>query len=265
MEDLTKQQLILLALLVSFVTSIATGIATVSLLDQAPPQVTRVINRVVERTVETVTPSNQAVSGATAVVKEETIVVREDELIAESIAKASHGLVRVLNRGGETQAFGFVLDKDGRILASTENIEESTLYNVVLPGGVSARARVTARYPEYNSAVLSLEDVPEGVTLSPLALGGDEGIKLGGSVIVVSGAVRDQVALGIISRFDEAPAEEGADTGAITGIYTTISNAELRAGVPLLNLFGEVIGVHAGAEGAVFTPIGALESTLRGQ
>ena len=44
-KDLNKSQLILLAILLSFITSIATGIVTVTLMQQAPSSVTVPINR----------------------------------------------------------------------------------------------------------------------------------------------------------------------------------------------------------------------------
>ena len=52
MHELNKSQLILLALLISFVTSIATGIATVSLMQQAPASITAPINKIVQQTVQ---------------------------------------------------------------------------------------------------------------------------------------------------------------------------------------------------------------------
>ena len=84
MENLTKHQLILVALLISFVTSIATGIVTVSLMDQAPKGVTQTINRVVERTVERVVTEPPKKGGA---VVKETIVVKEEDKIIEAIEK----------------------------------------------------------------------------------------------------------------------------------------------------------------------------------
>lgn len=56
-KDLNKSQLILLAVLLSFVTSIATGITTVTLMEQAPNSVTVPINRIVRETVEKIVPT----------------------------------------------------------------------------------------------------------------------------------------------------------------------------------------------------------------
>ena len=55
-KDLNKPQLILLAVLLSFITSIATGITTVTLMQQAPPSVTVPVTRIVRETVEKVVP-----------------------------------------------------------------------------------------------------------------------------------------------------------------------------------------------------------------
>lgn len=57
-KDLNKSQLILLAILISFVTSIATGIVTVTLMDQAPSSVSVPITKIVRQTVEKIVPSD---------------------------------------------------------------------------------------------------------------------------------------------------------------------------------------------------------------
>lgn len=58
-KELNKSQLILLAILLSFITSIATGITTVTLLEKAPQSVTVPINKVVRQTVEKITPAGK--------------------------------------------------------------------------------------------------------------------------------------------------------------------------------------------------------------
>jgi len=57
LKELNKSQLILLAILLSFVTSIATGITTVTLMQQAPSSVTVPINRIIKETVEKIVPA----------------------------------------------------------------------------------------------------------------------------------------------------------------------------------------------------------------
>ena len=58
LKDLNKPQLILLAILLSFVVSIATGITTVTLMEQAPSSVTVPITRIVKETVSKVIPES---------------------------------------------------------------------------------------------------------------------------------------------------------------------------------------------------------------
>ena len=73
-KDLNKPQLILLAVLLSFVTSIATGITTVTLMQQAPTSFTAPVNRVIKQTVEKI----QQVEGKTTV---QTVVIKEEDLV----------------------------------------------------------------------------------------------------------------------------------------------------------------------------------------
>ena len=89
LEHLNKTQIILLTTLVAFVSSIATSIVTVTLMDQAPPGTTTTIRNVVERTVERV------VQAGTPKETVKTVIVREEDLIADAVDKQSKALARI--------------------------------------------------------------------------------------------------------------------------------------------------------------------------
>lgn len=91
-QELNKSQLILLAILISFVTSIATGIVTVTLLQQAPTSVKEPINRVVKQTVEKIVQ----VEGKSTV---QTVVVKEEDLVVDAIAKNESAVFAVFREG----------------------------------------------------------------------------------------------------------------------------------------------------------------------
>ncbi len=88
MDDLSKTQVILLTLFITFVTSIATGVVTVTLLDQSPPGVTQTINRVVEKTIEKVI--------SPAETKEVRVIVSESQMMSEAVRKAKSAIVRII-------------------------------------------------------------------------------------------------------------------------------------------------------------------------
>ena len=134
MEDLNKHQIVLLTLLISFVTSIATGIMTVSLLQEAPLEVTRNINRIVEKTIETVTPATILTPQQKEVT---TVVVKEEDLIIDSINKNIKSVVRIKEKDSLTNitdfyGIGLVMNKEGFIATDRKTITGSNIYTAVM-------------------------------------------------------------------------------------------------------------------------------------
>lgn len=94
-KDLNKSQLILLAVLLSFITSIATGITTVTLMQQAPSSVTVPVTRIIRETVEKIVPVEVGP-------KPPALSAEEKKLLAD--LKAIKPLTVTLFVRGETQA-----------------------------------------------------------------------------------------------------------------------------------------------------------------
>ena len=129
LKDLNKPQLIMLALLLSFVTSIATGIVTVTLMQQAPASVTIPINRVVRQTVEKIVPSE----GKNTV---QTVVIKEEDLVVDAIAKNSAAIFSVTKESQDADGKtievgvgkGFIVSSDGTIVADGSLVSDAGLY-----------------------------------------------------------------------------------------------------------------------------------------
>ena len=130
-QELNKSQLILLAILLSFITSIATGIVTVTLMQQAPVSVTAPINRVVKQTVEKITQveGNQTV---------QTVIIKEEDLVVDAIAKNESAVFAItkdgLDENGKTielsSGRGFAISNDGIIVADASLVFDKENYFV---------------------------------------------------------------------------------------------------------------------------------------
>ena len=128
-KDLNKSQLILLAVLLSFVTSIATGITTVSLMQQAPASFTVPVNRVIRQTVEKI----QQVEGKTTV---QTVVVKEEDLVVDAIAKNKSAVFTITKEILDTElktvevsaGRGFAVSKDTIVADTVLVFEKGTYY-----------------------------------------------------------------------------------------------------------------------------------------
>lgn len=265
MDDLNKQQLILLALLVSFVTSIATGIVTVSLMDQAPQGITQTVSRVVEKTIERVVPASTTPSAA-AVVMKETVVVKSEDAIIDAISRNTKSIMRIkeVTGTGETRresfvGIGLIATVEGLVVADID-----VAYRRSDESGNPIAESYLGVYPD--GAVFPLNIVQSDQTagliiLQPLIQDRDKGthnyivpkfdtgkLRLGQSVIALGGAETNAVSTGIISSLHERNVQKTPEDSEkiLTAIKTDIQPFELVSGAVLLNLSGDVIGMSAG-------------------
>lgn len=237
LEHLNKTQIILLTLLVSFVTSIATGIVTVSLVNQAPAGVTATVNRIVEHTVEKVVPAPSQ-AAAPIVTTEKTVVVKDDDLTAQSIAKVRQSVIRLMAKGDKDEllvARGVIIDTKGVAMSDKGSLSSDIDYIAILPGGERVPASVRANSSTTTSiAILDLALATTTPKLIPATFSDPAKLQLGQSVIRIGGKGPDMVGVGVIAAL---PPE--GENGRM--VVSSVSSA--TAGAVLMTIFGEVVGI----------------------
>ncbi len=267
MEDLTKTQLILLALLVSFVTSMATGIVTVTLMDQAPEPVVQTINRIVERTVETVreaVPTPDKTPRQNVITKETTVVVKEEDLITQTIEKNAARVVRISATVGTSSpeevfaGIGVILTSDGIVAADAASIPagaiglhaafDGAMYELAALSGAKKQGLALYRIGD-QTGVPPNEPTPTP-KFKPATLADVSSLKLGQTVIALGGRTRTSVAMGAISSLVPGVAgkSEAADAAAIERIETTLTASDIVPGTPVFNIFGELVALAVAPE-----------------
>jgi S1-C subfamily serine protease len=233
LEELSKHQIILLTLFVSFVTSVATGVVTVSLMQQAPPSVTHTINQIVEHTVQSVAPAQQ---GAAAVMTTKTIVVKDDDLVAQSIANLQKSIIRITAKGSDDLvARGVIVDARGTALTDKGALADSgaTAFEAILADGRRVPVEVQETSTTTALAVLA---VAEGSSTVPAAtLAASDKILLGSTVIRIGGKGVDSVGEGVVAQLPDQDATIQASVQSST------------PGSVLATRFGEVIGLATSA------------------
>ncbi len=267
MENLTKQQLVLVGLLVSFVTSIATGIVTVSLLDQAPKGITQTINRVVERTIERVVTEPSTTQTASPLVTRETVVVKEDERVSEAIEKNEKSIVRVFGTPGIgvpalVAGLGTIVTKDGMIVIDGAVLGTGyTSYFIETSDG----KRIDALPIKGIAGRLGFLKTVGKDTFTPAILADSDTLKLGQTVVAISGAIDRSVAEGIISRLVRETADAGVPVNAtapraLIAIDSTAPIDREISGGPLVNLSGEIVALSASG---VYVPSNVIGKMLK--
>lgn len=255
MEDLTKTQIVLLTLLVSFVTSIATGIITVSLLSQAPESVTQTINRVIEHTIEKVVPPDSDTANSNTTTVKEVTIVKEEDAILSSIDKVTQAVVRInsptiIPGPGEFYAMGVIVTKDGYVLSDKRNLIQGGVYAVTLSDGTVLSANLIGADPDNHLAVFKIIPDAEHADKFHFVAPSKNELKLGQSVIAVQGKEKNSVSVGRVVSINSHTEkdESGADIKVQYSVMTDLSPSSETQGGPLLNLSGELVGLKTSNE-----------------
>ena len=266
MKKLTQKQIIILTVIIAVVVSVATTLATVVFLFGGSPA----------ENFETI---EQAGIPGQQLINEK--ILRQDELVVGVVKVASSGVVSVVatkdvpvieryfinpfpsfgpefqipqfrQKGTEkrdvSSGTGFVVSADGMIITNKHVVTDTEAeYTVLLNDGAKLPAKVLARDPFQDLAILKVVPPPSG--LVPLELGDSDGIKIGQTVVAIGNALgefRNTVSVGIVSGLQRSiVAESQSGVEELQELIQTDAAINPgNSGGPLLNLRGEVIGIN---------------------
>lgn len=242
MEHLTKAQIVLLTLFVSFVASMATGIVVVTLMGQAPDPVNQTITNVVERTIEKITPTFVDKPG-------ETVIVKDEDLVVSAIEKNVNSTVAfraTIGEGGILPAgVGTIVSLDGLVVTDRWNLGLGTLTTTI--NGVQYKLDVISNSKTNSLGIGRLVPVSatSTATFNAVKLGNTSTLKLGQTTIVIGGRDAKTISTGLITGLDlrtVVDKETKEETKVLDNIAISTRFGATSNGAPIINLSGDVIG-----------------------
>ena len=253
MNDVSKQQLILLALLVSFVTSLATGIITVSLMDKTPDGVPATVSQVIEKTIQQIVPQDAAVTTAQDGMHDQ---------VAAAVQKVSNSVLKITDSSGTIiGGLGLAVSSDGVVMTDKSVINGINSLVAVLPSGESFP--VYSARAQNNGDIVFLAPVnPKSPVLHhlvPVVFGNDP--QLGLSLLSLSGTSTYMLGQGIVTQ-----AVSTSSGSLLSMIETSIPLSKVAPGGPVFNLDGRVVGIKTTSSGddtdANFYPVSAIMDAI---
>lgn len=250
MEHLSKQQLILLALLVSFVTSLSTGIFTVSLMSQAPQGVMQTINQVVEKTIEKAVTPNGTASVVSSTIPEKNT--------SNAISIVSKSLVKIADADNNNMilGLGLILNKKGIIMTDKSVIDSVPHYNIIFADGSSVPVNTSIAQITGDIVFLTINNYDKLSGINPISYA--PSISLGQKVYYMNGTSTLALQEGLITTSGNSGSLVlDSDT---TPVHTNILLNKNSFGGVLFDLDGRVIGINTVSmdrdnSGSVFFPV----------
>ncbi|KAL1529729.1 hypothetical protein AB1Y20_000665 [Prymnesium parvum] len=165
------------------------------------------------------------------------------------------------------QGSGVILSEDGLILTNAHVVKNAAKVTVTLTDGRTYEGTVRGSDDYMDLAAVKIR--PTGRPLPIAPLGRSDELQVGDWVIAIGNAVGldSTVTLGIVSSLSRSAAEVGIPNKKVNFIQTDAAINPGNSGGPLVNEFGEVIGINtairANAAGIGFAiPIGVAQKAM---
>jgi S1-C subfamily serine protease len=198
-----------------------------------PPLTTRDVNNSVAQALASVTPLPALSAQVYRVIQPSLVLIQAEGKDTEG--KIARGL-----------GSGVVVNEEGDILTSLHVVTQATEIQLTFADGSQSRAQVIAERPENDIAVLRAEQPPE--RLVPAVLGSPNSVRVGDEAFVVGNpfGLYSSMSAGVISGFERTFQPEDSEQTLEHLIQIDAAVNPGNSGGPLLNRYGEVIGIVTG-------------------
>jgi S1-C subfamily serine protease len=205
-------------------------------------------------------------STATQTTNLTSIFKQVDNSVVQITAKIPNPNLQIIINGNPLQSqsarlgSGFVYDKQGCIITNNHVIDGANTTDVTFVDGNTYRAKVIAKDPSSDIAVLQITDNFSSENLVPLPIVNSSSLQVGQQVIAIGNpfGLSDTMTTGIVSQMGRLI--PNPDTGFSTpdAIQTDAPINPGNSGGPLLNTQGQVIGINTAINSATgeFSGIG---------
>ena len=189
---------------------------------------------------EPVTVSVKKVDGQTKMEPAEVYASVVNSAVSINTTTVSTG-TNIFGQTVETASAGsgFIISKDGYIVTNYHVIKGATSVEVTLYNGDTYKATVIGGDSDYDVAVIKID----ATNLTPVTLGDSKDVNVGDTVLAIGnplGELTFSMSQGIVSCCDRAINVDGTPFNMIQ-VDASINPG--NSGGPLVNLYGEVVGI----------------------
>ncbi len=146
---------------------------------------------------------------------------------------------------------GFVSDRQGHIITNNHVVRDAQKIVVTFTNGHSYNAEIVGTDPSTDLAVIKIiaddtSPLPSTAILSPLSLGQSSKIKVGQQIAAIGNpfGLSGSMTSGIVSQIGRLIPSENSGFSMPDMIQTDAAINPGNSGGPLLNMYGEVVGIN---------------------